>query len=77
MSEEQFNEETEVEGHKHGVHANEEPRDEAETNDEVEGHLGKGQRTSSPANLSANDEAEDEVEGHLGKGQRTSIPRSS
>ncbi len=39
MSEEQRNEETEVEGHTHGDrHANDEPRDEAETNDEVEGH---------------------------------------
>ena len=44
MSEEQRSEETEVEAHKHGVHANEEPRDEAE----VEGHIGGGGKSSIP-----------------------------
>jgi hypothetical protein len=38
MSEEQRNDETEVEAHKTGVHASDEPRDEAETDDEVEAH---------------------------------------
>jgi hypothetical protein len=56
MSEEQRNEETEVEAHKHGVHANEEPRDEAEDNDEVEGH-GITPKLSGPSSLGANDEA--------------------
>jgi hypothetical protein len=45
MSEEQHNEETEVEAHGIGkvdnprFAANDEPRDEAETDDDVEGHL--------------------------------------
>ncbi len=62
MSDEQRNEETEVEAHRTGIHASDEPRDEAETNDEVEGH-GPG-KLSTPSKFSANDEAEDEVEGH-------------
>ena len=51
MSEEQFNEETEVEAHgggrvsdAHRFSATDEPRDEAETDDEVEGHLLKVSR---------------------------------
>ena len=47
MSEEQFNEETEVEGHLGSkvsrparISANDEPRDEADSSDEVEAHLG-------------------------------------
>jgi hypothetical protein len=53
MSEEQFNEETEVEGHlggkvsdTHKFSASDEPRDEAAADDEVEGHLGG--KTSHP-----------------------------
>jgi hypothetical protein len=65
MSDEQRNEETEVEAHRHGIHASDEPRDEAETDDEVEGH-GGGPKYSGPK-FSANDEAEDEVEGHASK----------
>jgi hypothetical protein len=63
MSEEQRNEETEVEAHKTGIHASDEPRDEAE----VEGHASKVNR---PGVLSANDESEDEVEGHVSKVNR-------
>ena len=70
MSEEQRNEETEVEAHKHGVHANDEPRDEAE----VEGHITGGK--SSWPKPSANDEPEDEVEGHI-SGGKSSIPKPS
>jgi hypothetical protein len=44
MSEEQRNEETEVEGHVSHLDASDEPRDEAATEDEVEGHV---QKTSS------------------------------
>jgi hypothetical protein len=73
MSDEQRNEETEVEAHRTGIHASDEPRDEAETGDEVEGH-GGGSRFSGPSKLSANDETEDEVEGHASK---TSNPKYS
>ena len=55
MSDEQFNEETEVEGHgafPPKYSANDEP------SDEVEGH------GAFPPKYSANDEPEDEVEGH-------------
>jgi hypothetical protein len=58
MSDEQFNEETEVEAHsfppKYG--ANDEP------SDEVEAH-------SFPPKYGANDEPEDEVEGHVHRGK--------
>ncbi len=54
MSEEQFNEETEVEAHGSGkvsdVHkfsASDEPRDEADSGDDVEAH-GLGGKTSHP-----------------------------
>ncbi|MGH2977316.1 MAG: hypothetical protein ACRDKC_02940 [Gaiellaceae bacterium] len=65
MSEEQRNEETEVEAHRYGIRANDEPQD------EVEGHggssrLSKGSYTASDE---PRDEAEtdDEVEGHASK----------
>jgi hypothetical protein len=59
MSDEQYNEETEVEGHsnppKYG--ANDEP------SDEVEAH------SAFPPKYGANDEPEDEVEGHVHRGK--------
>ena len=79
MSDEQYNEETEVEGHsnppKYG--ANDEPSDEVEAHgafppkygandepsDEVEAH------GAFPPKYGANDEPEDEVEGHVHRGK--------
>jgi hypothetical protein len=50
MSDEQRNEETEVEAHGTGYDANNEPRDEAET-DEVEAHHFHGGKVSKPRHM--------------------------
>ena len=64
MSDEQRNEETEVEAHKTAIHASDEPRDEAETDERGRGPR-RGRRSASGAQRERR--AEDEVEGHVHK----------